>query len=91
MAKKQIDAKTAAEINPDEILGHLQNGVEFVGAALPIIKTLYDKIAQGIKDLGGPNSPPGRRRRIEALEAQNLLQKELNKTFEARLKALEEK
>jgi len=90
MAKKKLTAQDAEAITPDEILGYLQGGIEFVGAATPIIKVLYDKIAEAIKNLGGPNSPQGRRRRIEALEAQNLLQKEVNKVNDARLKALED-
>ena len=89
MAKKKLTAQDAEAITPDAILGILQDGVEFVGAATPIIKVLYDKIADAIKNMGGPNSPQGRRRRIEALEAQNLLQKEVNKTLEARISVLE--
>lgn len=91
MARKQLSKAQAEAITPGEILGILQGGVDFVGAATPIIKVLYDKIAEAIKNMGGPNSPQGRRRRIEALEAQNLLQKEINKVNEARLAALEAK
>lgn len=89
MAKKKLTAQSAEAITPDEILGVLQGGVDFVGAATPIIKLLYDKIAEAIKNMGGPNSPQGRRRRIEFLEAQNLLQKEVNKQTAAKLAELE--
>lgn len=91
MAKKKIDRKAAQAITPDEILGVLQGGIDFVGAAEPLIKILFDKISEAIKNMGGPNSPQGRRRRIEALEAKDLLQKELNKAIISRLELLEGK
>jgi len=90
MAKK-IDLKTAKTLNPGDIIAGLNTGIELVGAAGPILSVLFDKISDWVNQLGknNPNSPRNKTKRIEALEAQNLLQKELNKTYEARLAALE--
>lgn len=91
MAKKKLSAEDAQAITPGEIHAVLQGGVQFIGEAEPIIKVLFEKISGWVNSLGGPNSPKGRLKRIEALEAKDLLQKELNKTVDARLLALEGK
>lgn len=89
--KKKIDLATAQSITPDEIITGINTGIEIIGKAEPILKLLFDKISEAIKNIGGPKSPQGRLRRIELLETKDALQKELNKTFEARLKAIEQK
>lgn len=89
--KKKIDLATAQSITPDEIISGIDTGIEIIGKAEPILKLLFDKISEAIKNIGGPKSPQGRLRRIELLETKDALQKELNKTFEARLKAIEQK
>lgn len=89
--KKKIDLTTAQNITPDEIITGINTGIEIIGKAEPILKLLFDKISEAIKNIGGPKSPQGRLRRIELLETKDALQKELNKTFEARLKAIEQK
>lgn len=89
--KKKIDLATAQNITPDEIITGINTGIEIIGKAEPILKLLFDKISEAIKNIGGPKSPQGRLRRIELLETKDALQKELNKTFEARLKAIEQK
>lgn len=89
--KKKIDLATAQSITPDEIISGINTGIEIIGKAEPILKLLFDKISEAIKNIGGPKSPQGRLRRIELLETKDQLQKELNKTFEARLKAIEQK
>lgn len=91
MAKKNIDLKTAEAIPVDEIVKVITGGINLIGAVEPLLKILFDKISEAIKNAGGINSPMGRRRRIEALEAQNILQKELNKTILARLHEIDGK
>lgn len=96
--KKKIDLATAQSITPDEIISGIDTGIEIIGKAEPILKLLFDKISEAIKNIGGPKSPQGRLKRIEALEqtaallqTKDGLQKELNKVNEARLKAIEAK
>lgn len=92
MAKK-LTLSDAKKLQPVDVIGVLQTGVQLVDAAQPIISVLFDKLTELFKGLGkkNPNSPANRLKRIEILEAQNLAQKELNKTLEARLAALESK
>lgn len=94
--KKKIDLATAENITPDEIISGINTGIEIIGKAEPILKLLFDKISDAIKNIGGPKSPQARLKRIEALEevakllqAKDGLQKELNKSNEARLAAIE--
>jgi hypothetical protein len=88
---RKIKRAELPNISPNEIIDIVKGGVQLVDATLPFIKELFDKISEGVKNLGGPNSAQGKRRRIEALEAKDLLQKELNKLTNARLEALENK
>lgn len=88
---KKITAQSAREMKPIDVVGAVNAGIAIVEAAAPVIKTLFEKISELLNSIGknNPNSIRNRRLRIEALEAQNKLQKELNKTYEARLAALE--
>lgn len=82
---RSLKKEEATPLSGEQIIDIFTTGVKLVDATEPFIKMLYDKIAEAIKNLGGPNSPQGRRRRIEALEAQNLLQKEFNKIVKDKL------
>lgn len=90
MAKK-INLKSAKSISPNEVLDVINGGIQIVDAAAPVLKVLFDKIGELINSLGkkNPDSPRNVRLRLAALEAQNKLQKELNKTYEERLAKLE--
>lgn len=90
---KQFNLKSAQAAKPVDVVGAINTGIQIVEAAAPVLKTLFDKINEFLANIGKnkPNSPAGRLARIEALEAQNKLQKEQNKLFEQRLAALEGK
>ena len=84
----KIQSKAEAEaIGPDEVISILNGGIKIVDEALPVIKVLFDKIAEAFANIGknSPNSPANRLKRIQALEAKDKLQKELNKVFAAKL------
>lgn len=88
----KITQKNLPTIPTADIVGIINGGITLVDAAAPLISTLFDKISEAIAKLGNKaNSPAGRLKRIEALEAQNKLQKEVNKVLEERLAALEAK
>lgn len=89
MAK--LSAKKAAGLNPQDIINGINTASGIVDATLPLIKALFDKVSEALANIGknNPNSPANRLKRIEALEAKDKLQKELNKLFEERLAALE--
>ncbi|MDW8420130.1 MAG: hypothetical protein RML37_12035 [Chitinophagales bacterium] len=93
MAKKQLTLAGAQALKPIDVVSVVTGGIQIVEAAAPVIKVLFDKLNDLITSLGknNPNSPKNVRLRLQALEAKDLLQKELNKTFEARLAALESK
>lgn len=97
MAKRKFSSVAEAQkLNPVDVVGIL-NGVGIdltdvaTNVAKPLISLLFDKIKEAIANAGKnkPNSAKNVRLRIAALEAQNQLQKELNKLTEARLAALE--
>lgn len=89
---QKVTAQSAKAMKPIDVVGAVNAGIAIVDAAAPVIKTLFEKIRELLESLGkSPNSIRGRRLRIEALEAQNKLQRELNKTYEARLQQLEQK
>jgi len=83
--KTQLTHEDAKTIGPDEIISTINTGVQIVEATLPFLTLLFDKIKEAIDGISGPNSPAGRLKRIEALEAQNLVQKELNKLYNEKL------
>lgn len=89
--KKKIDLATAKSIEPVDVVAAINSGIQIIDAAAPVIKTLFEKIAQFFEMIGknNPNSPHNVRLRLATLEAKDILQKELNKTFEARLSAME--
>lgn len=98
--KRTLSHDEAEKIPVEGIITILNQGVQLVGGAAPIISTLFDKLSDLFAKIGSnsPNSPKNRLKRIEILEAQNKLQKELNKVLQEeqkalseRLKALEEK
>jgi len=97
MAKK-IDLKAAKATNPGDIVAVINAGIQIVDAAAPVLSVLFDKINTWIQSLGSknPNSPKNVRLRLEALEAKDVLQKQINKLNDdfraeatARLEALE--
>lgn len=91
MAK--FSAKKGPGLNPADIINGINAASGIVDATLPLLKVLFDKINQALSNIGknNPGSPANRLKRIEALEAKDKVQKELNKLFEERIAALEQK
>jgi hypothetical protein len=89
MAK--FSAKKAAGVNPMDIINGINTASGIVDATMPLLKALFDKINEALSNIGknNPKSPAGRLLRIEALEAKDKVQKELNKLVEQRLTDLE--
>lgn len=82
---KTITQAQAAPLNGEEIVELIKGGVAFVDANKGWITELFKKVGEWISEIkAAPNSPHGRLMRIQALEAQNTLQKELNKINDAR-------
>jgi DNA-binding IscR family transcriptional regulator len=90
---RKLNAKQAEEIPIGDVVAVINGGIQLVDAAAPVLSILFNKVNDWITQLGknNPNSPKNVRLRLAALEAKDALQKELNKTFEARLAALENK
>jgi hypothetical protein len=90
MAQK-LTLKQAGGLTPEQAISLINGGIQFVDAVQPTLRVLFDKLTNFIASLGknNPNSPKNVRLRLQALEAKDQLQKELNKQFEARLQALE--
>jgi hypothetical protein len=95
---KKLTLKSAQAIPVGDVVAVINGGIQFVDAVAPIAKVLFDKINQLVQSIGkkNPGSPANRLLRIEALEAKDLLQKEVNKLqnqvnedFEKRIAALE--
>ena len=74
-----------AEMQPIDVVNALNTGVQLVDASIPFVKDIFGKIAELIKGLQGDelSTPHGKRVHIEALEARNIAQKELNKLYDS--------
>ncbi len=92
---KKLTAKSAQQIPVGNVVEVITGGIQFVEAVAPIAKILFDKINEFVKSLNigknNPNSPINVRKRIAALEAKDMLQKELNKVIAAEIEALKKK
>jgi len=90
---KKISSKDAPQIPIGDIVGVINGGIQLVEATGPLLKTLWDKVADWVVTLGksNPNSPKNVRLRLAAVEAQNKLQKEENKLLWAEINALKAK
>lgn len=86
MAK--FTGKDLSPLNGGEIVDIIKGGAEFLFEHKDEIKDAFQKIGEFFKGLGGKNSPGGRLKRIEILEAQNALQKEENKKLWEAVNAL---
>lgn len=90
---KKVNLSTAQGMKPIDVVAAINTGIQIVDTIAPVAKVLFDKINEFLKSLNlgknNPNSPKNVRLRLEALEAKDKLQKELNKLTEARLVALE--
>lgn len=88
---KKLTPAQLAPLNPEEIIAVITGGIQFIDANKDSIKLAFDKIGEFFRSIGGPNSLGGRLKRIQALEAKDRLQKELNKLHEDEIKAIKEK
>lgn len=87
---KKITQAESAPLNGGEIVDIIKGGVEFVDANKGWITDLFKKVGEWIGEIkAAPNSPHGRLMRIQALEAQNTLQKELNKIHGQQIQELQ--
>ena len=96
--KTQITQADMPTITPDEIVNILNTGGTIVNATIPFLKELFAKIkelVQGIQT-DALSTPHGKRlaieelqRQVEILNAKDVLQKQLNKLFEAALNITE--
>ncbi len=75
---KKVTSKDLGPLNGGQIVGIVGEGVEFIFEHKEEIAAAFKKIGEFFRSLGGKNSPGGRLKRIEILEAQNQLQKEEN-------------
>lgn len=76
---KKVTQKELAPLNGGQIVDIITGGVDFIFENKDQITEAFKKIGEFFRKLGGKNSPGGRLKRIEILEAQNQLQKEENK------------
>ncbi len=76
---KKVTSKDLGPLNGGQIVGLVTTGVDFIFEHKDEITEAFKKIGEFFRGLGGKNSPGGRLKRIEILEAQNQLQKEENK------------
>ena len=90
---KKLQLEDVQELSAEDIINGINQGAHIVEVALPVIQLAFKKIAEWVKSLKIDDLafPHGKRVHIEALEAQNQLQKQLNKLFEKRLTDLENK
>lgn len=79
----QITQANLPGLNVEEVIAGINTAEAIFDKAEPIITAIYKKIAAWIESL--PNdelsTPHGKRKHIEALEAQNKLQKALNSMY----------
>ena len=89
---KKLSQAESAPLSGGEIVDIIVGGVQFIDANKGWITDLFKKVGDWISEIkAAPNSPHGRLMRIQALEAQNTLQKELNKISDAKFAILESK
>ena len=80
------------QIGAEDIINGIQQGIKIVDATKPFISELFKKVSEWVSEIrSAPNSPAGRLKRIQALEAQNALQKEENKLNNALIQSLIER
>lgn len=79
---KQSDLQN---ITPEQLVEYLNKGSKLVEVTMPFIKEAFTKVNEFFKSIQTDklSTPHGKRVHIEALEARNILQKELNKTYDA--------
>ncbi len=82
---KKMNMKELAPLGALEIIAAIGSGVEFISAHRNEIKAAFAKISEFLSNI---KTRPGLRKRVEALEAQNALQKEMNKIFEGEIAGL---
>ena len=86
----KIEHAELPNIAPVDVVNILNTGGEIVNATYPFIKDLFAKIKElvGTFQTDALSTPHGKRVAIEALQAQNLVQKELNKLNDKRFAEL---
>ena len=96
--KTEITHADLPNITPDEIVNILNTGGTIVNATMPFIKDLFAKIKELVQGIQTDklSTPHGKRlaieelqRQVEILNAKDVLQKQLNKLFEAALNITE--
>lgn len=94
---KQIKHEDLAGLSPVDVVGAINAGAEIVNATYPFVKDLFGKIAELVSSIKTDklSTPHGKRVAIEALQkevevlnAKDVLQKELNKLYDARFAKL---
>ena len=97
---KEIKQADLATVAPIDIVNAINTGATIVNATYPFIKDLFAKVAELVASIQTDklSTPKGKRIAIElliqeteALKAQNLLQKELNKITDANFATLKDK
>lgn len=94
---KQLKQEELAGLAPIDIVAAINTGAEIVNATYPFVKDLFGKISELVKSIQTDklSTPKGKRIAIEALQkevdilkAKDVLQKELNKLYDARFEKL---
>jgi len=86
---RKISKADLPNISATDVIGIINGGIQLVDAAAPVISQLFNKINDALAKLGNrANSPAGRLRRIEALEAKDALNKEVFKTHQQQIDEL---
>lgn len=94
---KEIKHAELAGIPPIDIVNAINTGATIVNATYPFIKDLFGKINELVASIqtDALSTPKGKRKAIEELqrvtEARNIVQKELNKLYDAYFKQLADK
>ena len=94
---KEIKHAELAAIPPIDIVNAINTGATIVNATFPFVKDLFAKIAELVASIqtDALSTPKGKRKAIEELqrvtEARNIVQKELNKLYDAYFKQLADK
>lgn len=91
MSKFSAKGAAAKGVTPQDIINGINAASGIADATMPLLKALFEKINEALANIGknNPKSAAGRLLRIEALEAKDKVQKELNKLVEQRLTDLE--
>jgi hypothetical protein len=97
---QKLNQEDLEGLTPDQIIDYLNQGAVIVNASFPFIKDLFAKIKELVQSIQTDklSTPKGKRlaieelqRQVEILIAKDVLQKELNKLYDANFAKLAEK